>query len=256
MIKCFPNSLAIFADFVNRRGLRLPPVRAISCTGENLYPHQRQLFADTFGGEVFEKYGTKETGVMACECSMHRGLHTFTEGSYVEILGADGKPAQAGEMGRLVVTDLFNYGMPMIRYEIGDMAVVAARDACGCGSPLPLIDRIVGRDRDILYDGDGNPKPGYLFVETVNALGLTAQFQIIQTARDSVLMKVIPNGAEAGDIETARLRIAGILGPRVHVRTELTNQLPRDPSGKYRYVVSQLRPSEQPPSQPAQLQLP
>lgn len=239
IIKCFPNSLGIFAEFVKRRGIEVPKVGAVSCTGENLYAQQRRLFQETFGGEVFEKYGTRESGVIACECRAHHGLHLFTDGAYVEILDEQGREVKPGEMGRLVVTDLFNYGMPMIRYEIGDMAVASDRQ-CACGSPLPLVEKILGRDRDILYDSDGHPKPGYLFVEAINSLDLAAQFQVIQTDRQTLLVKVVKQ--TAGDIDLSDLcaRFEEIVGPRVRIVFEETDAIARDPSGKFRYVMSQL----------------
>lgn len=249
MIKCFPNSLAVFAEFVNRRGIELPRVSAVSCTGENLYSQQRRLFADTFGGEVFEKFGTRECGVIACECREHRGMHLFLDGAFVEILGENGNAAGPGEMGRVVVTDLFNRGMPLIRYEIGDLAVVAEHGVCACGSPLPLIERIVGRDRDVLYDGDGNPKPGYLFVEAINSVDLEAQFQIIQTDWTELLVKVVNRSGGSLDLTELHARFQRIMGSRVRVRFEHVDTISRDPSGKYRYVTSQLPAGGSPASE-------
>lgn len=245
IIKCFPNSLDIFAEFINRRGLALPSVKAVSCTGENLYAQQRQAFQATFGGEVFEKYATRECGVIACECRVHNGMHLFTDGAYVEILDEQGRAVAPGEMGRLVITDLFNRGMPLIRYEVGDMAVASNRK-CSCGSPLPLIERVLGRDRDILYDGDGNPKPGKLFVEAIIDLDLAAQFQVIQTGPYTLMVKVVKQAT--GDIDLARLRIKfeEIMGPKVKITFEYTDAIARDPSGKFRYVMSLLSPSERP----------
>jgi len=247
MVKCFPNSLAIFADYLARHDETLPPVSAISSTGENLYPHQRALFEQRFGGRVFEKYGTRESGVIACECREHNGLHLFTDGAVVEVINAAGEPAAPGEMGRLVVTDLFNYGMPMIRYEIGDMAIAADR-ACPCGSPLPLVERILGRDRDILYDADGNPKPGYLFVEVINSLDLPAQFQVIQTDRRHVVVRVVKQTSGELVLDSMRNQFQEILGPDMEVAFHFTDEIARDPSGKFRYVMSQLPAAERPAS--------
>jgi phenylacetate-CoA ligase len=249
IIKCFPNSLGIFAEFVKRHGIEVPKVLAVSCTGENLYAQQRRLFQETFGGEVFEKYGTRESGVIACECRAHLGLHLFTDGAYVEILDEQGQEVKPGEMGRLVVTDLFNYGMPMIRYEIGDMAIASDRE-CTCGSPLPLVEKILGRDRDILYDGDGHPKPGYLFVEAINSFDLAAQFQVIQTDRQTLLIKVVKKTSENIDLSELRKKFEEIVGLRVRIIFEETDAIARDPSGKFRYVMSQL-PRDETPAQPA-----
>lgn len=240
MIKCFPNSLTIFADFLKRNSIKVKPVRSISCTGENLYPRQRELFAEVFGGEVFEKYGTRESGIIACECAAHEGMHIFTEGSVIELLDENGKPAPLGGMGRIVVTDLFNRAMPLIRYEIGDMAVASGGKPCKCGSTLPRIACILGRDRDIIVDSAGNPKPGYLFVEVINNLNLDAQFQIIQDSPLSLQVKI---GKSKTDIDTAYLtkKFKSIVGEPFKISFEFTQDIPRDPSGKYRYVVSRIQ---------------
>jgi phenylacetate-CoA ligase len=244
MIKCFPNSLNIFADFVRREGISLPKVQAISCTGENLYPHQKQLFRETFGGEVFEKYATKECGVIACECSQHGGMHVFAEGVYLEVVDDDGNPVAPGESGRVLVTDLFNFGFPMIRYEIGDRAIARDNRPCGCGDPLPMIERLIGRDRDILVDGDGNPKPGYLFVDAISKLNLVdAQFQVVQMENCDLLVKVVNVDPKAVDTELLVSKFREIVGPKLKITLEHVDSIPRDPSGKYRYVISQRNPS-------------
>lgn len=241
MIKCFPNSLAIFADFINRKGLKAPTVRAISCTGETLYSKQRKAFENTFSGEVFEKYGTRESGVIACECRLHKGLHVFTEGAYMELLKDDGSHAGPGEMGAIVITDFFNKAMPLIRYVIGDMAVASDGRVCGCGSQLPLIEKLLGRDRDIIIDSDGNPKPGYLFVEIINKLNLSAQFQVIQTESHTILVKIAQGDPGPVDTEGLKAKFKEIVGPLFRIDFEFVPGIPRDPSGKYRYVVSMIK---------------
>ena len=243
MIKCFPNSLIVFADFIKRKGVQLSPVRSISCTGENLYEHQRKLFQDTFGGEVFEKVGTRESGVFACECHLHKGLHVFTEGVFLEILNSHGQPAQPGEIGKVIITDLFNRSMPLIRYDIGDMAIASDGRICDCGNPLPLIEKLLGRDRDIILDSYGNPKPGYLFAEVILDMNLSAQFQVVQPDKGSLWVKIVKKDAEPIDTRKLQEAFQGIVGPFVTIEFEFVNEIPRDPSGKYGYVVSRLTQS-------------
>jgi len=86
IIKCFPNALTPFVHYVKEHKLDVAPVKAISCTGETLYPQQKKVFEDVFNAEVFEKVGTRESGVFACECSKHEGLHIFTEGVFLELI--------------------------------------------------------------------------------------------------------------------------------------------------------------------------
>jgi len=243
MIKCFPNALSIFAEFLNRNKIDLPPVRVVSCTGENLYTQQRRLFAKTFEAEVYDKYGTFECGVIASECRLHHGLHVFTEGAYLELLDDRGMPIKPGQMGKIVITDLFNKGMPFIRYEIGDMGIAAQIDRCKCGSNLPLIQKVLGRDRDIIIDSNGNPKPGYLFVHAISNLDLPAQLQVIQVSRDRLKVKVAKKKTSHLNLARLRDKFQDIVGPKIIIEFEHVMDIPRDPSGKFRYVVSELKKS-------------
>jgi phenylacetate-CoA ligase len=238
IIKCFPNALTPFARFLLRENITVPAVRSISCTGETLYTQQRELFEKVFGGEVYEKVGTRESGVYACECRIHEGLHVFTEGVYLEVIKEDGRSAEPGEMGKLVLTDLLNKAMPLIRYEIGDMVVSAGERHCECGSNLPLIEKYLGRDRDLIIDEKGNPKPGYLFVEVIKNLNLDAQIQVLQPDRKSLIVKVVKNQKEHIDLSELLKEYQKILGPGISITIEFPDQIPRDPSGKFSYVKS------------------
>ncbi|MBI5193526.1 MAG: phenylacetate--CoA ligase family protein [Nitrospirae bacterium] len=196
---------------------------------------------DIFKCPVFEKYGTRESGVIACECSVHDGMHIFAEGVYLEFL-KDGRQASSGEMGEIVVTDLFNYGMPLIRYKIGDVAVVTDRK-CPCGSNLLLIDKIIGRDRDILIAQDGTPKPGYLFVEVVNKHNIPARCQFVQEDVDSLLVNIVKlNGFEERYLTIIESNCKKILGGSVNVKFIFMKDIPRESSGKFKYVYSTKSP--------------
>lgn len=239
IIKCFPNSLYIFAEYLKRNNINDLKLDAISCTGENLYPYQRELFEEIFKCKVFEKYGTRESGVIACECPIHNGMHIFAEGVCLEFI-KDGKHALPGEMGEIIVTDLFNYGMPLIRYKIGDIAVVTDRK-CPCGSNLPLIDKIIGRDRDILVAQDGTPKPGYLFVEIINKNNIPAKCQFVQEDINNIMVNIVKlNGFNERYITIIEESCRRILGSKVSVKFTFVNDIPREGSGKFKYVYSKI----------------
>jgi phenylacetate-CoA ligase len=235
IVKCFPNSLVVFARFLKDRGYDPGCIDAVSCTGENLYDHQRQLFEEVFRCPVFEKYGTFEHGVISCECSQHNGQHIFTDGVYVELLDG-GRPVGPGEVGDIVVTDLFNYGMPFIRYRIGDKGVMSDRQ-CPCGSKLPLLENLLGRDRDLLLAGNGDLKPGYLFVEIFNKNHIPGKFQVIQRRPQRVEVKVVPEERFGEEhVKVIHENFAKLLGSEVEVVLEYVDEIPREPSGKYAYV--------------------
>jgi phenylacetate-CoA ligase len=239
VIKCFPNSLYIFAEYLRRKGVDDLKVDVISCTGESLYLYQRQLFEEIFKCKVYEKYGTRECGVIASECHLHEGMHIFSDGVYVEVLN-NGRPVRPGEMGEIVVTDLFNYGMPLIRYKIGDVAVATDR-TCSCGSHLPLIDKLLGRDRDILLSEDGSPKPGYLFVEIMNKNNIPAKCQFIQEDVLTLVINIVKlNGFQEQHLHIIEDKCRSILGPTVQIVFCFKNDIVREHSGKFKYVSSKV----------------
>jgi phenylacetate-coenzyme A ligase PaaK-like adenylate-forming protein len=240
MIKCFPNALAPFVHFVKKNNHEIAPVKVISCTGETLYKQQKEQFEEVFKGKVFEKVGTRESGVFACECREHEGLHIFTEGVYLELIKQDGSLAGEGEMGKVVITDLFNKVMPLIRYEIGDMAISAGDKICQCGSALPMLKSYLGRTRDILVDSEHNPRPGYLFVEIIKNLNLNAQIQVYQPEKNRVLIRVVKKSEEPIDTSDLVTQCQEILGDRISVEIEYVDEIQRDPSGKYSYVKSDI----------------
>jgi len=239
IIKCFPNSLSIFAQFLKERGYKGIKVKAISCTGENLYSNQRQLFKEVFQCPIFEKYACFEHGVISCECSKHKGQHIFTDGVYLEFLNND-KPAKPGEIADIIVTDLFNYGMPFIRYKIGDKGIYT-KHKCSCGSHLPMIEKILGRDRDILISSNGEKKPGYLFVEVINKNRIPGQFQIIQYSYKEVEVKIVPTAEFNKQHENIiRKNFQKLLGHNINIIFRYVEEIPREPSGKYAYVKSEI----------------
>jgi len=237
-VKCFPNSFLIFTEFLNAAGLAPPPIEAISCTGENLYEWQKELFETTWQAPVFERYGTKECGVIAAEDQEHDGQLIFTEGVLVEILDDDDLPVGPGVIGRVIVTDLFNYGMPLIRYEIGDLAIFSSNTEAGIG--LPKLDRIIGRDRDIIVSGDGQKRPGYLFVEAINAANINAKCQVIQRVKGQLELRIVGDELLSQDLSPMVARFRELLGAGGDVTVTFVNDIARDPSGKYRYVVSEI----------------
>ena len=242
VIKCFPNSLYCFAHFMKTHGLAgIEPV-AVAATGETVHAYQRELFEEVFQCEVFERYGTIDAGLIASECREHNGLHVFMDGAHVEFVNDQNETAKEGDLASLLITDLYNYGMPFIRYKIGDIGIKTER-RCPCGSNLEIIDRLFGRDRDILVSERGDPKPGYLFVEVFNKLKIPGQFQVLQEEEDEVLVRIVREKEFTNDHEAAiRQRFAELLGRGMRVNVDYVDEIAREASGKYRYVHSKVSP--------------
>ncbi|MCX6830399.1 MAG: hypothetical protein NT002_14125 [candidate division Zixibacteria bacterium] len=241
----YSNSIFLYARYLTGTGQSdYHRPKAIITTAEILAPEQRELIEMTFECRVFDRYGSRETSVIATECERHTGLHICAETFWVEFL-KENKPAQPGEFGKVIITDLLNYGMPFIRYQIEDAGVPSAEE-CSCGRGLPLMKMAAGRMTDFLVTPDGKIISGaaltiYLIA---NAPGV-AQAQLIQEKKDEILFKIV-KGETFGD-QTLRFfetEIPKFFGPAVKYSLEFVDHIPLESSGKYRFSISRIDPAE------------
>ena len=236
----YTNPLYHFAEFVSRvGGIHFSP-KAVITGAEALHAFQRDLMRRVFGCPVFNTYGSREFMLIASECEAHRGLHVSAENLLVEILRDDGSPAKPGEMGRVVVTDLHNYGMPFIRYELGDLGVVS--DApCPCGRGLPLLAEVVGRSLDMIKAPDGRLVPGEFFPHLLKEFRGVRQFQVVQDRVDRLTVRLVTDGSfEEGQLETIRREVHKTVGGSLQVEFAFVDQIPLTATGKFRVTVSEL----------------
>jgi phenylacetate-CoA ligase len=232
------HSLFVFARFIEEHGLAVPQLQAIIATSMMLLESERVVISRVFRCPVTNRYGCEEVGLIACECEKHSGLHVNAEHVHVEILRADGAPAEPGEEGQIVVTDLINKGMPLIRYAIEDMACWSNR-SCECGRALPLIERIVGRVADFLRRRDGSLVAGVSLVEkTVTAIPGLEQLQIVQAEMTRFELNLV---ASDGFDETSQSRLRTVLhdvfGNDVEVQLNRMARIPQERNSKYRFAI-------------------
>jgi phenylacetate-CoA ligase len=235
----YANTLALFARFLRDAGLRPAQPRAIICSGELLTAESRMLIEETFGAPVFNRYGSREFSVIASECDRHEGLHVNAENLFVEVF-CDGEPALDRE-GEIVVTDLRNFAMPLIRYRTRDVGVMSSR-ACSCGRGLPLMQLTGGRVTDFLTANGGRRVSGIALATygITNIPGIR-QIQFVQDRLGSVTARIVkgPEWSE-GTLPTLFARLRGFLGESMEVKAEFTNAIPLEASGKYRFTISTL----------------
>jgi phenylacetate-CoA ligase len=189
---------------------------------------------------VTNRYGCEEVSLIACECERHDGLHVNADGVHVEVL-RDGRPAGPGEPGSLVVTDLTNRAMPILRYQVGDVGVLAGR-RCPCGRGLPLLERLEGREADYVVTPAGELISGISLTENfaLHVPGV-AQLQIVQETVTRFRFRIV-RGPDFGAASLRSLRelVARRFGPDVHYECELVERIPQEPSGKYRFCISRV----------------
>jgi phenylacetate-CoA ligase len=244
VIQAYARSVSLFARYLEERGLRPWRPHSIVTSAEMLEPDERALIERVFGCPVFNRYGCREVGVIASECDAHRGMHLMAEGLHVEIVQGD-RRAKPGEMGSILVTDLLNFTMPMIRYRIGDLGAWEEGD-CTCGRKLPRLCQVHGRVTDFLVGADGRLVSGvFLATYVVAQRPSLGQVQIQQDRAGEVVYRVRPGSAFAAWDDLAYLERTSreYLGEAIQVRWELVEELPCEPSGKFLFSRSTVTPS-------------
>jgi phenylacetate-CoA ligase len=218
-----------------------------------LHDWQRGVIEQVFGCKVTNRYGCEEVSLIASECEEHNGLHINADSLYTEILANPERQRRGGECkthpvadapgspGPLLVTDIVNRAMPLIRYQVGDVVTPSSR-TCKCGRGLPLIERIEGRDADYVVTPAGNLISGISLTENF-AMHIpgTAQVQIVQESITQLRIRLVADDA-FGD--SSRTKIAELVrttfGDGVTHDVELVDAIPQEASGKYRFCISKV----------------
>jgi len=236
ILRGYPSRLVLLARAINSLPARMR-LRAILTGGELLSEEYRCYLEDTFACKVYDWYNMWENVATALQCE--RGTyHVVPELSHVEIL-RNGRPCKSGEVGEIVGTHLGNYSMPLIRYNMNDLAS-PIESACLCGRNTQPITLIGGRGRDIIV----TPR-GYVVLQ--NAL-ISSKIdpplpveglQFYQDRKEEVVVRIVRgNGYTEDDTRRLIAEIDQIFDGAVTLRWEYVEEIPRTPSGKYPYVVS------------------
>lgn len=235
------HSLYMLARYVTSQGITdLRPVGIIS-TSMMLLPQERAVIEKAFGCRVTDRYGCEEVGLIACECERHHGMHLDIEHLYIEFLRPDGAEAQPQEEGTIVVTDLFNRGMPFIRYRIEDVGVPSDR-RCECGRGMPLMERVTGRVADYLKRQDGSLVAGVSLVErTLTAIDGIEQMQIVQPAKSEIVLNIVRAPQYTKESEAQLLQeFTAVFGAGTRISIVPVERIPQERSGKYRFSICQI----------------
>lgn len=246
-----PYTLASYASILGALAgeqmtgrLCIAPARIVS-TAEVLSPEARACVEEAWGKVVFDQYGATEGGSFAVECAAHAGLHVFEDLFILEVVDANNRPVPAGTYGeKVLLTVLFNYTQPLIRYELTDSICMAAAP-CPCGSAFARIEGIRGRSDDILYfpahAGSTSPDVAVhpmVFYRILDAAPLAGW----QVCKDAATLRLYLSSAgyqvsDSALADAVRLAIErqGAVAPPVIV--EWRTDVPRGASGKARRIV-------------------
>jgi phenylacetate-CoA ligase len=234
----FPSNLNALARYFRDNGLALPSLRQVRTMSEPLKPELRDLCRTVFGVEIKDTYSTEEVGYIASQSPVAEELLVHAETNLVEIVNQHGRPCAPGEVGRVIVTPLHAFAMPLIRYALGDLAEVGGAAKCGRG--LPVIKQVLGRERHMVRLPNGQLHyPSYHYL--MKDLDKVAQFQIVRKTVGLLEVRLVTR-AELDNAEESELRrrVQERFQYPFDVRFAYVEEIARNPGGKFFDYVSEI----------------
>ena len=225
---------------MKERGLCCDFLTLLVVTGEVVHASTRRLLRESFGVDPVESYGSVEMGVMAYETPARGGLHLCEDQTVFEFLDDKGHPVPAGEAGRVIVTDLSQTLMPLIRYDQGDLAVFCERETFN-GDLVRRLQRIIGRDDDYILMPDGSRRAYDTFSDVIVEMKGIDQFRIVQQTTYQFRVEVVAVNTVYEKLKGEIMRLFEAQFPRPYrFSIHRVHRIEPDPSGKIRKVISEL----------------
>ena len=240
MLLGYANALYLFAQQVDQSQKVIPEsIKGIISSAETLSDEKRKFIEKVLRRKVLNRYGSREVGLIASECGCQQGLHINSENVVVEILDGD-DIAGPGRRGEIVVTDLMNFGMPFIRYRMGDCGYLSDA-SCACGRGLPLLGAVEGRVSDFFIATDGTKIHGEYYTHLFYGIPEIRKFQLIQESQTEVVVRIV---TIAGPIDALVApvieKIRESLGASVTINIEYCEDIPPTASGKFLFTISKI----------------
>jgi phenylacetate-CoA ligase len=228
----YASNIGELALAFKERRLRLSRLREVRSVSEVVRPDLRALVREVWGVKLTDMYSAKEVGCIALQCPDHDTYHVQSENVLVEIVNEKNEPCAPGEIGRVLLTALHKFAMPLIRYEIGDYAVPGG--ACSCGRGLPVVREILGRTRNMLHlPGGGRHWPLCDLVKEPSLQGIL-QYQYVQRTIDSVEVHLVVGQSFSREMEPRLIEVIHRrLGYPFKLDLIYRDSIPRSPSGKF-----------------------
>ncbi len=232
LIWSYVEVLDVLSRFITTHGIEVQSPRVIISTAGTLHKHIRARTQAVFGCPVLNQYGSREVGTVAIECERHEGLHTFPWTHYVEVVD-----------GRLLLTALTNYSMPLLRYDIGDFAQPISSPQCSCGRNTLGFRSIEGRTIEFFRNENGDLVSGQALVHALYFRDFIEKFQIVQEEYGALRVRLVTR--DIHKFESQRIDIESkfreLMGCAVAVEWDIVDDIPASGSGKFLYTRCKIR---------------
>jgi phenylacetate-CoA ligase len=244
LILAYSNSIDELCRFIQEQHLSIYSPRAIMTSAGVLFPEIRARIEKIFQVPIFDCYGSREVGDIACNCEKSYELHLIPNIHYLEIVDNIGKEVNTGESGEIIITLLTNYTMPLIRYKIEDRGILSKKE-CNCGRGFPLLKKVEGRIRSIFRNEQGDMIDGGFFIELFYFRDYVKQLQVIQKAYDYIIINLVLKDSQRiknakKDFTEINKKIKLAMGDKTKIKYNIVNVINPSPSGKYLQTFSQI----------------
>jgi phenylacetate-CoA ligase len=234
-----PSALSGLIDQCERRGVKPEGLLQLRAIGEMVPDDLGERSQRLWGTPLVDVYSCQEAGYLAVQCPDHPHLHVQSENVLLEVIDGEGRACQPGEIGRVVITSLNNFATPLIRYELGDYARVGG--PCPCGRGLPVLERVMGRSRNLvtLPSGDTRwPRVGYEELRTIAPVG---EIQMIQHSLEDIEVRLVVHAPLTPlHYQALTAYVQRNLGHPFRIRFELVDSIRHAVNGKVEAFISKL----------------
>ena len=241
-LRGYASTFGKIADVALKYGYEFPSLKLVVATSESLEDDVRQKAQKAFDCNIVSQYANEECGVLAQESiptlPADNKMYFNWAGYYIEILKMnEDKPADFGEIGRIVLTDFHNYAFPVIRYDTGDTCLLLPPDDKSKG--YPVLGKLYGRRFDLTYATNGTPIYPLAYGRILKNYDVISSWQFVQTGeKDYILALVLKNEDEAAVSDMIK-QIKIFLGEDANIMVERTEEIPLLRSGKRKPVKNE-----------------
>jgi phenylacetate-CoA ligase len=240
IVSGYAGSLYEICRYAENKHIPLHTPKVVTSGAEMVTEEVRDQIERVFRVKLFDFYGSRETENLAGEC--RDGLfHMFSFHNLIEVVDDQNRPVCEGDEGRILVTPLHNYTMPLIRYEIGDMGILGP-EQCSCGNVLPTLRKVTGRITDHFRLENGTLIHGEYFTHLFYLKNWVKSFQVIQEDYKKIRIIVVLTGTiNSNDKEDIEMKMQLVMGQDCMIIWEFVDDIPKTKSGKYLYTKSLVR---------------
>jgi len=243
LIVAYAQAIYELARFAEREGFEVVPQAAIITSATTLYPFMRETIEKVFQCKVFNRYGSREVGDIACEGPGWEGLWVAPWANYVEVVDEKGNRVPDGTEGEILVTSLTNFAMPLVRYRIGDVGTLSPMKTCDRERYGQVFQAILGKTVDLFKTNSGAlVEPGY-FEALLYFKDWVRRFQVIQKSTSDIIFRIVraDSNCPNADLDQIMAETRMLMGNDCDVTFEFVDDISASGSGKYRYQISEVQ---------------